>query len=228
MLLTYLNWCYPFSGFWLAHMVLCYIVISPAVCNTRGSVFLHVHVDWDSVIRGKEENPMIINTCGLGKSWHSMCIGSLPSHTSSRAQSNLSIHLSNIHSPFGSFFLSANFSFSSSLNFHHWPFQNSLCECIVSESDSVLCCSEQEGGAGGGAGGAEDQQTVPGLTAKSPSAPLSSSQGVLHLPSAAVCVGVLPGLWVYSGSSDSDSSSDSEGSVDTIMLPYPRHSRAYR
>ncbi|XP_049431096.1 PSME3-interacting protein [Epinephelus fuscoguttatus] len=88
--------------------------------------------------------------------------------------------------------------------------------------------TEQEDGAGGGAGGAEDQQTVPGLTAKTPSAPLSSGQGVLHLPSAAVCVGVLPGLWVYSGSSDSDSSSDSEGSVDAIMLPYPRHSRAYR
>uniref|UniRef100_A0A3B4Y4L5 Proteasome activator subunit 3 interacting protein 1 n=1 Tax=Seriola lalandi dorsalis TaxID=1841481 RepID=A0A3B4Y4L5_SERLL len=88
--------------------------------------------------------------------------------------------------------------------------------------------TEQEGGAGGGAGGAEDKQTLPGLTAKTPSAPLSSSQGVLHLPSAAVCVGVLPGLWVYSGSSDSDSSSDSEGSVDAIMLPYPRHSRAYR
>ncbi|XP_070829199.1 PSME3-interacting protein [Chaetodon trifascialis] len=88
--------------------------------------------------------------------------------------------------------------------------------------------TEQEDGAGGEAGGAEDQQTVPGLTAKTPSAPLSSGQGVLHLPSAAVCVGVLPGLWVYSGSSDSDSSSDSEGSVDAIMLPYPRHSRAYR
>ncbi|KAE8295996.1 hypothetical protein D5F01_LYC04745 [Larimichthys crocea] len=87
---------------------------------------------------------------------------------------------------------------------------------------------KQEAGSGGGAGGAEDQQTVPGLTAKTPSAPLSSGQGVLHLPSAAVCVGVLPGLWVYSGSSDSDSSSDSEGSVDAIMLPYPRHSRAYR
>ncbi|KAI3371636.1 hypothetical protein L3Q82_024206 [Scortum barcoo] len=70
--------------------------------------------------------------------------------------------------------------------------------------------TEQEEGAGGGAGGAEGQQTVPGLTAKTPSAPLSSGQGVLHLPSAAVCVGVLPGLWVYSGSSDSDSSSDSE------------------
>ncbi|XP_044049491.1 PSME3-interacting protein isoform X1 [Siniperca chuatsi] len=88
--------------------------------------------------------------------------------------------------------------------------------------------TEQEDGAGGGAGRAEDQQTVPGLTAKTPSAPLSSGQGMLHLPSAAVCVGVLPGLWVYSGSSDSDSSSDSEGSVDAIMLPYPRHSRAYR
>ncbi|XP_039663967.1 PSME3-interacting protein isoform X2 [Perca fluviatilis] len=71
--------------------------------------------------------------------------------------------------------------------------------------------TEQEHGAAGGeAGGAEDQQTVPGLTAKAPSAALGSGQGVLHLPSAAVCVGVLPGLWVYSGSSDSDSSSDSE------------------
>ncbi|XP_045893085.1 PSME3-interacting protein isoform X2 [Micropterus dolomieu] len=88
--------------------------------------------------------------------------------------------------------------------------------------------TEQENGAGGGAGRAEDQQTAPGLTAKTPSASLSTGQGVLHLPSAAVCVGVLPGLCVYSGSSDSDSSSDSEGSVDAIMLPYPRHSRAYR
>ncbi|XP_069028908.1 PSME3-interacting protein [Embiotoca jacksoni] len=88
--------------------------------------------------------------------------------------------------------------------------------------------TEQEGGAGGGAGRAEDRQSVPGLTAKTPPAPLGSGQGVLHLPSAAVCVGVLPGLWVYSGSSDSDSSSDSEGSVDAIMSPYPRHNRAYR
>ncbi|XP_045893084.1 PSME3-interacting protein isoform X1 [Micropterus dolomieu] len=70
--------------------------------------------------------------------------------------------------------------------------------------------TEQENGAGGGAGRAEDQQTAPGLTAKTPSASLSTGQGVLHLPSAAVCVGVLPGLCVYSGSSDSDSSSDSE------------------
>ncbi|KAK2841896.1 hypothetical protein Q5P01_012096 [Channa striata] len=69
--------------------------------------------------------------------------------------------------------------------------------------------TEQEEGAGG-AGGAEGQRTVPSLTTKTSSAPLSSGQGVLHLPSAAVCVGVLPGLWAYSGSSDSDSSSDSE------------------
>uniref|UniRef100_A0A3P9L7B1 Proteasome activator subunit 3 interacting protein 1 n=1 Tax=Oryzias latipes TaxID=8090 RepID=A0A3P9L7B1_ORYLA len=54
------------------------------------------------------------------------------------------------------------------------------------------------------------------------------NQGILHLPSATMCVGVLPGLCAYSGSSDSDSSSDSEGSVDAIMSPYPRHSRAYR
>ncbi|XP_029993544.1 PSME3-interacting protein isoform X2 [Sphaeramia orbicularis] len=71
--------------------------------------------------------------------------------------------------------------------------------------------TEQPAGAGGGSGGgAEEQRAVPGLAAKTPSAPLGSGQGVLHLPSAAVCVGVLPGLWVYSGSSDSDSSSDSE------------------
>ncbi|KAM3608879.1 uncharacterized protein V6R79_006148 [Siganus canaliculatus] len=71
--------------------------------------------------------------------------------------------------------------------------------------------TEQDGAGGGGGGGAaEVQHTVPSLTAKTPSAPLSSNQGVLHLPSAAVCIGVLPGLCAYSGSSDSDSSSDSE------------------
>lgn len=47
--------------------------------------------------------------------------------------------------------------------------------------------------------------------------------GVLHLPSAAVCVGILPGLGAYSGSSDSESSSDSEGSVDEIGSPIKRH-----
>ncbi|XP_050991718.1 PSME3-interacting protein isoform X2 [Labeo rohita] len=44
---------------------------------------------------------------------------------------------------------------------------------------------------------------------KSPGAGVTRS-GVLHLPSAAVCVGILPGLGAYSGSSDSESSSDSE------------------
>ncbi|XP_060733976.1 PSME3-interacting protein isoform X2 [Tachysurus vachellii] len=34
--------------------------------------------------------------------------------------------------------------------------------------------------------------------------------GTLHRPSAAMCVGILPGLGAYSGSSDSESSSDSE------------------
>jgi len=43
--------------------------------------------------------------------------------------------------------------------------------------------------------------------------------GVLRLPSAAVCVGILPGLGAYSGSSDSESSSDSEGSVDMGTWP---------
>ncbi|XP_049580407.1 PSME3-interacting protein isoform X3 [Syngnathus scovelli] len=88
--------------------------------------------------------------------------------------------------------------------------------------------TEQEGGGGRRSGGAENQQTVTGLTPKNPSPTLNSSPALLHLPSAAVCIGVLPGLCDYSGSSDSDSSSDSEGSVDAIMLPYPRHSRANR
>lgn len=57
---------------------------------------------------------------------------------------------------------------------------------------------------------------------KSPSAGVTRS-GVLHLPSAAVCVGILPGLGAYSGSSDSESSSDSEGSVDEIGSPIKRH-----
>lgn len=36
----------------------------------------------------------------------------------------------------------------------------------------------------------------------------------IHCPSAAVCVGILPGLGAYSGSSDSESSSDSEGTIN--------------
>ncbi|XP_047237379.1 PSME3-interacting protein isoform X2 [Girardinichthys multiradiatus] len=63
-----------------------------------------------------------------------------------------------------------------------------------------------EGGRREGTREAEDHRAVPGLTPKTS----SSAHGVLHLPSAAVCVGVLPGLCAYSGSSDSDSSSDSE------------------
>ncbi|XP_017296793.1 PSME3-interacting protein isoform X2 [Kryptolebias marmoratus] len=102
-------------------------------------------------------------------------------------------------------------------------------ENTSSSSGSGSASTEQECGAAGGATGApEDQRALPGLTAKTPASPPSSAHGVLHLPSAAVCVGVLPGLCAYSGSSDSDSSSDSEGSVDVIMSPYPRHSRAYR
>ncbi|XP_056138025.1 PSME3-interacting protein [Lampris incognitus] len=88
----------------------------------------------------------------------------------------------------------------------------------------------QEGGGDGegAAGGVEEQQACHSLTAKGTPASVNSGQGVLHLPSAAVCVGVLPGLGAYSGSSDSESSSDSEGSVDAIISPYPRHGRAYR
>uniref|UniRef100_A0A3P9HH83 Proteasome activator subunit 3 interacting protein 1 n=1 Tax=Oryzias latipes TaxID=8090 RepID=A0A3P9HH83_ORYLA len=48
------------------------------------------------------------------------------------------------------------------------------------------------------------------LTMNTATTPVKSRQGTLHLPSAAMCVGVLPGLCAYSGSSDSDSSSDSE------------------
>lgn len=36
----------------------------------------------------------------------------------------------------------------------------------------------------------------------------------IHCPSAAVCIGILPGLGAYSGSSDSESSSDSEGTIN--------------
>uniref|UniRef100_A0A3B4AJP9 FAM192A/Fyv6 N-terminal domain-containing protein n=1 Tax=Periophthalmus magnuspinnatus TaxID=409849 RepID=A0A3B4AJP9_9GOBI len=85
--------------------------------------------------------------------------------------------------------------------------------------------TEQERGAPVEAGGAERPR---GPTSRAPSAPQGATRGVVHLPSAAVCVGVLPGLCNYSGSSDSDSSSDSEGSVDIIMSPYPRQTRAYR
>ncbi|KAL0968173.1 hypothetical protein UPYG_G00263330 [Umbra pygmaea] len=63
------------------------------------------------------------------------------------------------------------------------------------EEPTVANAGRTEQEAGGGA--AEQGSTV-------------KATGVLHLPSAAVCVGILPGLGAYSGSSDSESSSDSE------------------
>ncbi|VFV41197.1 protein fam192a-like isoform 1 [Lynx pardinus] len=42
----------------------------------------------------------------------------------------------------------------------------------------------------------------------------SLSTPSIHCPSAAVCIGILPGLGAYSGSSDSESSSDSEGTIN--------------
>nr|XP_008120534.1 PREDICTED: protein FAM192A isoform X2 [Anolis carolinensis] len=44
---------------------------------------------------------------------------------------------------------------------------------------------------------------------------VSVSGPTLHCPSAAVCIGILPGLGAYSGSSDSESSSDSEGTINS-------------
>ncbi|XP_074769028.1 PSME3-interacting protein [Athene noctua] len=48
--------------------------------------------------------------------------------------------------------------------------------------------------------------------------PLGTSSvggSTVHCPSAAVCIGILPGLGAYSGSSDSESSSDSEGTINS-------------
>ncbi|KAM4614474.1 PSME3-interacting protein [Discoglossus pictus] len=44
----------------------------------------------------------------------------------------------------------------------------------------------------------------------------SSSGSLLHCPSASVCVGILPGLGAYSGSSDSESSSDGEATINSM------------
>uniref|UniRef100_A0A8C0K1N6 Proteasome activator subunit 3 interacting protein 1 n=1 Tax=Canis lupus dingo TaxID=286419 RepID=A0A8C0K1N6_CANLU len=61
----------------------------------------------------------------------------------------------------------------------------------------------------------------PGPDDKSQEAPSCVSLGStslsapsIHCPSAAVCIGILPGLGAYSGSSDSESSSDSEGTIN--------------
>ncbi|NWH61710.1 F192A protein, partial [Geococcyx californianus] len=53
---------------------------------------------------------------------------------------------------------------------------------------------------------------------KPSSVPLGTSSvggSTVHCPSAAVCIGILPGLGAYSGSSDSESSSDSEGTINS-------------
>lgn len=47
---------------------------------------------------------------------------------------------------------------------------------------------------------------------------LGSSSGrgsIVHCPPASVCIGILPGLGAYSGSSDSESSSDGEGTINS-------------
>ncbi|KAJ1082178.1 hypothetical protein NDU88_002347 [Pleurodeles waltl] len=44
----------------------------------------------------------------------------------------------------------------------------------------------------------------------------SSARGsIVHCPSASICIGILPGLGAYSGSSDSESSSDGEGTINS-------------
>ncbi|XP_062477296.1 PSME3-interacting protein isoform X3 [Pezoporus occidentalis] len=56
------------------------------------------------------------------------------------------------------------------------------------------------------------------LSEKPSCVPLGSSSAggsTVHCPSAAVCIGILPGLGAYSGSSDSESSSDSEGTINS-------------
>ncbi|XP_013979702.1 PSME3-interacting protein isoform X3 [Salmo salar] len=58
-----------------------------------------------------------------------------------------------------------------------------------------------------GNGGRTEQEAGRGVVEQGSTV---KTTGVLHLPSAAVCVGILPGMGAYSGSSDSESSSDSE------------------
>ncbi|KAG8563205.1 hypothetical protein GDO81_015976 [Engystomops pustulosus] len=44
----------------------------------------------------------------------------------------------------------------------------------------------------------------------------SSTSSQVHCPPASVCIGILPGLGAYSGSSDSESSSDSEATISNV------------
>lgn len=91
------------------------------------------------------------------------------------------------------------------------------CEC------ALVSPPEQEAGGGGGGGrGTAEPVAVASVRVASGPGVVVSQPGVLHLPSAAVCVGILPGLGAYSGSSDSESSSDSEGSVDGMNPPIKR------
>ncbi|GAA6101769.1 PSME3-interacting protein isoform X1 [Tachysurus ichikawai] len=71
-----------------------------------------------------------------------------------------------------------------------------------------------------GNGSQTDQETVGQKSV--PSSGVTRG-GTLHRPSAAMCVGILPGLGAYSGSSDSESSSDSEGSVEGTTFPIKCH-----
>ena len=84
-----------------------------------------------------------------------------------------------------------------------------------------MCISHSEQEAGGGTAKSGAKAVVVASVRGVPGA--GTQPGVLHLPSAAVCVGILPGLGAYSGSSDSESSTDSEGSVDGMTSPIKRH-----
>lgn len=60
-----------------------------------------------------------------------------------------------------------------------------------------------------------DHNTAPEKPSCVPLGSSSMSGSAIHCPSAAVCIGILPGLGAYSGSSDSESSSDSEGTINS-------------
>ncbi|XP_012674299.1 PSME3-interacting protein isoform X2 [Clupea harengus] len=76
------------------------------------------------------------------------------------------------------------------------------------EESAVGNGSQTEQEAGGGTAKSGAKAVVVASVRGVPGA--GTQPGVLHLPSAAVCVGILPGLGAYSGSSDSESSTDSE------------------
>ncbi|KAL4613679.1 protein FAM192A isoform X1 [Arapaima gigas] len=77
---------------------------------------------------------------------------------------------------------------------------------------------KQEDSEGGGGAAQPESVVVAGDSKQTPVV------GMV-LPSAAVCVGILPGLGAYSGSSDSESSSDSEGLHTLAWISYYEFSR---